>query len=80
MTSPALAGVPSLKVPKENNRYLCFPKASDSKQLIDRNRLILLDRGWISPKLQRLGRLSILEMLQLQSNVCYMHFQLSEAM
>ena len=35
---------PSLKVPKENNRFLCWPPASDSKQLLQRNQVILLHR------------------------------------
>ncbi len=29
---------PSLKVPKENNRYLCWPAANDAKLLLTRNR------------------------------------------
>lgn len=44
MTSPVSAGMPSLKVPRENNRFLCFPKASDSTFLLDRNRSLLTDR------------------------------------
>ena len=31
----------SLKVPKENNRFLCWPNANDSKQLLNRNQAIL---------------------------------------
>ncbi len=43
MTSSAPVGKPSLKVPRENNRFLCFPQASDSLQLLDRNRSSLSD-------------------------------------
>ena len=43
MTSPAPAGRPSLKVPRENNRFLCFPAASQSKGLLDRNQRLLAD-------------------------------------
>ena len=36
---------PSLKVPKENNRFLCWPPASDSQQLLQRNQIVLSHRA-----------------------------------
>ena len=36
---------PSLKVPKENNRFLCWPNANDSKQLLNRNQAIFNQRS-----------------------------------
>ena len=41
MSSSAATERPSLKVPKENNRVLCWPAASASKQLLDSNHAIL---------------------------------------
>ena len=41
VSSSAPAVQPSLKVPKENNRFLCWPNANDSKQLLNRNQAIL---------------------------------------
>ena len=38
MLSSAPTGQPSLKVPKENNRFLCWPAANDSKFLLTKNR------------------------------------------
>ena len=41
VSSSAPAVQPSLKVPRENNRFLCWPNANDSKQLLNRNQAIL---------------------------------------
>ena len=45
MLSSAPTGQPSLKVPKENNRFLCWPAAHDSELLLTRNRSIFAERG-----------------------------------
>jgi len=41
VSSSAPAVQSSLKVPKENNRFLCWPNANDSKKLLHRNQAIL---------------------------------------
>ena len=40
VSSSTPAVQPSLKVPRENNRFLCWPNANDSKQLLIRNQAI----------------------------------------
>ncbi|HUP81576.1 MAG TPA: hypothetical protein VM260_23700, partial [Pirellula sp.] len=40
MSSSTPAVQPSLKVPRENNRFLCWPHANDAKQLLIRNQAI----------------------------------------
>ena len=63
MSSSAPAGRPSLKVPRENNRFLCLPSASDSKKLMDDNHSRLSDRSlsnWFR-KLRDLARQQALQ-------------------
>ena len=58
MLSSAPAGQPSLKVPKENNRFLCWPDAVESSRLLDNNQAILSHQGlppWFR-QLRKLGR------------------------
>ncbi len=58
MSSSARVGQPSLKVPKENNRFLCLPAAHDSTHLLDNNHEILSHNGlpvWFR-RLRELGR------------------------
>ena len=43
MSSLAPTGKPSLKVPRENNRFLCVPAARDSKELLVGNQSHLTD-------------------------------------
>lgn len=45
MLSSAPTGQPSLKVPKENNRFLCWPAANDSELLLTKNRKIFAERS-----------------------------------
>ena len=52
MLSSASVGQPSLKVPKENNRFLCWPAALDSKLLLAKNRGIFAQANlplWFRP-------------------------------
>jgi len=58
VSSSARASQPSLKVPKENNRFLCRPAAHESSQLIDNNHAILSLQSlptWFR-QLRKLGR------------------------
>jgi hypothetical protein len=58
VSSSASAGKPSLKVPKENNRFLCWPAAYESSPLLDNNQAIL-SRESLPPwfrQLRKLGR------------------------
>jgi len=43
VSNPAQAGQPSLKVPREDNRYLCWPPATQSAKWLKSNREILED-------------------------------------
>ena len=63
MSSPAPAGKPSLKVPSENNRFLCLPSASDTRKLLEDNHSRLSDRrlsNWFH-QLRGLARLQALQ-------------------
>lgn len=58
VSSSARASQPSLKVPKENNRFLCRPAAHESSRLLESNHLILSQQSlpqWFG-QLRRLGR------------------------
>ncbi len=58
MSSSAATEKPSLKVPKENNRFLCWPAANSSQQLLDSNQAILAESNipiWFR-RLRRLAR------------------------